>query len=560
MKSREFEPKLLTVLKNGYSFKNFYSDLTAGVIVGIISLPLAIAFAIASGVKPEQGLYTAIIAGFMIAVFGGSRVQVSGPTGAFIVVVYGIVVQYGYNGLAIATLMAGFLLIIMGITRMGVFIKYIPYPVIIGFTSGIAIIIFSSQVKDFLGLQTLTNPAEFIEKWSVIAESLSTVNWYSLFIGLFSIAVIILFQKYQPKVPGTLIAILASTAVVWLMDVPVDTIGSRFGEVPNHFPDFSMPSFTWSDIRNLVSPAITIALLGAIETLLSAVVSDGMIGTRHKSNMELIGQGIGNIFSPMFGGIPATGAIARTAANVKNGGRTPVSAIIHAVTLLFILLFLGSYAAHIPMAALSAILIVVAYNMSEWRNAKQLFYAPKSDVAVLLITFFLTVLIDLTVAIEVGVVIAAILFIRRMTEVSQYGYITHELKKTEEFDEEDQLKPSVTNIPKGVEIFELQGALFFGAAEQFKDAIQTIAEKPKVLILQMTQVLAIDATGIHSLEELLNSSKADKMTLIIAGIHSQPLFAVEKAGLADKINRDNIAGNLTEAIERSKQILKEKSI
>ena len=559
MKTREFEPKLLTILKNGYSLQNFYADLTSGVIVGIISLPLAIAFAIASGVKPEQGLYTAIVAGFLIAAFGGSRVQVSGPTGAFIVVVYGIVAQYGYNGLAIATLMAGVLLIVMGITRMGVFIKYIPYPVIIGFTSGIAVIIFSSQIKDFLGLQTASNPAEFIEKCRVIAESISTVNLYALMIGLLAIITILFFQKYQPKIPGTLAAIILTTIIVWFFDLPVDTIGSRFGSVPNQFPELSFPDFSWRDIRSLFSPAITIALLGAIETLLSAVVSDGMIGTRHKSNMELIGQGIGNIFSPMFGGIPATGAIARTAANVKNGGRTPVSAIIHAVTLLLILLFLGSYAAHIPMAALSAILIVVAYNMSEWRNAKQLFYAPKSDVAVLLVTFFLTVLIDLTVAIEVGIVIAAILFIRRMTEVSQYGYITHELKKTEEFDDDEQLKPNMTNIPKGVEIFELQGALFFGAAEQFKDAIRTISDKPKILILQMTQVLAVDATGIHSLEELLNSSKADGITLIIAGIHSQPLFAVEKAGLADKINRDNIAGNLTEAIERAREILNKKN-
>lgn len=555
MKTREFEPKLLTILKNGYTHKNFYADLTSGVIVGIISLPLAIAFAIASGVKPEQGLYTAIIAGFLIAAFGGSRVQVSGPTGAFIVVVYGIVAQYGYNGLAIATLMAGILLIVMGITRMGVFIKYIPYPVIIGFTSGIAVIIFSSQIKDFLGLQTASNPAEFIEKCRIIADSISTVNYYSMMIGLSAILTIIFFQKYQPKIPGTLAAILLMTVIVWFFDLPVDTIGSRFGSVPNQFPEFSFPNFSWHEIRDLFSPAITIALLGAIETLLSAVVSDGMIGTRHKSNMELIGQGIGNIFSPMFGGIPATGAIARTAANVKNGGRTPVSAMIHAITLLLILLFLGSYASKIPMSALSAILIVVAYNMSEWRNAKQLFNAPKSDVAVLLVTFFLTVLIDLTVAIEVGVIIAAILFIRRMTEVSQYGYITHELKKTEEFDDDDQLKPSLTNIPKGVEIFELQGALFFGAAEQFKDAIRTISDKPKVLILQMTQVLAIDATGIHSLEELLNSSKADGITLVIAGIHSQPLFAVEKAGLADKINRDNIVGNLTEAIERTRKIL-----
>lgn len=558
MKSREFEPKLFTIFRLGYTLQDFYKDLTAGVIVGIIALPLAIAFAIASGVKPEQGLYTAIIAGFFIAVFGGSRVQVSGPTGAFIVVIYGIVVQYGYNGLAIATILAGIILIVMGITRIGIFIKYIPYPVIIGFTAGIAVIIFSSQVKDFLGLQTATNPADFIEKWEVIFQSLTTINFYALGVGIFSIATIIFFQKFQPKIPGTLAAILLATFVVWIFNLPVETIGSRFGSVPNHFPTLTFPDFKWSDFQKLISPALTIALLGAIESLLSAVVSDGMINARHRSNMELIGQGIGNILSPMFGGISATGAIARTAANVKSGGRTPVSAIIHALTLLMILLFLGEYSALIPLSSLAAILIIVAFNMSERQHIKQLMKSPRSDILVLLVTFLLTVLIDLTVAIQVGVLIAAILFIKRMNDVSQYGYVTQELRNMDEFDDDGWVRSATPNIPEGVEVFELQGALFFGAVQQFKDAIQIIEKKPKILILRMRQVLAIDATGIHSLEELFESSLSDNMTLVISGIHSQPLFALEKAGLADKIKRENILGNINEAIQRAKQILEEK--
>lgn len=558
MKSREFEPKLFTIFRLGYTLQDFYKDLTAGVIVGIIALPLAIAFAIASGVKPEQGLYTAIIAGFFIAAFGGSRVQVSGPTGAFIVVIYGIVVQFGYNGLAIATILAGIILIVMGITRIGIFIKYIPYPVIIGFTAGIAVIIFSSQVKDFLGLQTATNPADFIEKWEVIFQSLTTINFYALGVGIFSIAIIIFFQKFQPKIPGTLAAILLATFVVWIFNLPVETIGSRFGSVPNHFPTLTFPDFKWSDFQKLISPALTIALLGAIESLLSAVVSDGMINARHRSNMELIGQGIGNILSPMFGGISATGAIARTAANVKSGGRTPVSAIIHALTLLMILLFLGEYSALIPLSSLAAILIIVAFNMSERQHIKQLMKSPRSDILVLLVTFLLTVLIDLTVAIQVGVLIAAILFIKRMNEVSQYGYVTHELRKMDEFDDDGWVRSSTPNIPDGVEVFELQGALFFGAVQQFKDAIQIIEKKPKILILRMRQVMAIDATGIHSLEELYESSLSDNMTLVISGIHSQPLFALEKAGLADKIKRENLLGNINEAMIRAKQILEEK--
>ncbi len=560
MLSKDFEPKLLTLFKNGYSWKEFQADATAGIIVGIVALPLAIAFAIASGVKPEQGLYTAIIAGFIVAVFGGSRVQVSGPTGAFIVVIYSIVSKFGYNGLAIATLMAGIILVIMGLTRMGAFLKYIPYPVIVGFTTGIAVIIFSSQINDFLGLAIEKVPADFIQKWELYFEHFYSVNYLALIVGLVSIFIIILFQKFLPRIPGTLVSILGVTFVVQLFNIPVDTIGSRFGSVPNSLPPLSFPDFTWVQIQQLISPAITIALLGAIETLLSAVVADGMIGTRHRSNMELVALGIGNIFSPLFSGIPATGAIARTATNVKNGGRTPVASIIHALTLFLILIYLGHYAAMIPMATLAAILIIVAYNMSELERFHKLLNSPKSDVAVLITTFLLTVLVDLTVAIEIGVLLAAVMFIKRMTEVTQANFLSKELNNPDNENMEDSVDSVLQKIPKEVEVFELQGALFFGAIDTFKEAIKFIEKRPKVLILRMRNVVAIDASGINSLDELYESFKKDGIVLLISGIHSQPLFAIQKSGLIDKMGIDNIVGNLNEAILKSEEILKSMSV
>jgi len=555
MLNKDFEPKLLTLMKKGYSWKAFQGDAIAGIIVGIVALPLAIAFAIASGVKPEQGLYTAIIAGFIVAALGGSRVQVSGPTGAFIVVVYSIVAKFGYNGLAVATLMAGIILIIMGLTRMGAFLKYIPYPVIVGFTTGIAVIIFSSQVKDFFGLSIEKVPADFIEKWSVYFEHFSSLNFIALVVGLVSIFIIIFFQKYLPRIPGTLVSILGVTVVVQLFNIPVETIGSRFGSVPNSLPALSFPDLSWAQIQLLISPAITIALLGAIETLLSAVVADGMIGTRHKSNMELVALGIGNIFSPLFSGIPATGAIARTATNVKNGGRTPVSSIIHALTLFLILIYLGQYAAKIPMATLAAILIIVAYNMSELDRFHKLLKSPKSDVAVLVTTFLLTILVDLTVAIEIGVLLASVMFIKRMTEVTQASFLSKELNNSDNENMEDSLDSVLQKIPKEVEVFELQGALFFGAIDSFREAIKFIEKRPKILILRMRNVVAIDASGINSLEELYDSFKKDGIVLLISGIHSQPLFAIQKSGLIDRMGIDNIVGNLNEAILKSEEIL-----
>ncbi len=440
--SSPFMPKLFTVLREGYTRKQFWQDLTAGVIVGIIALPLAIAFAIASGVKPEQGLYTAIIAGFLISALSGSRVQIGGPTGAFIVIVYGIVQQYGYDGLMIATFIAGIMILAMGFARLGVVIKYIPYPVIVGFTTGIALIIFSGQMRDFFGLQMANVPAEFIDKWTVYAEHFATINPHALGIGLLSLAIVVWWPKLTHRVPGSLIAILAATALVHVFNLPVETIGSRFGEVPSHLPKPHVPELSWSLFTKMFSPALTIALLAAIESLLSAVVADGMLGTRHRSNMELIAQGVANIVSPIFGGIPATGAIARTAANIKNGGRTPIAGLVHALTLLLIMLFFAKWAALIPMATLAAILVVVAYNMSEWHLFIKIFRSPRSDVAVLLITFLLTVLIDLTVAIEVGVVLAAFLFMRRMSMVTQVGFITEASKRARK-----KMKSSCGAIP-----------------------------------------------------------------------------------------------------------------
>ena len=549
---KRLEPKLFTILREGYTKELFLADLTAGVIVGIVALPLSIAFAIASGVKPEQGLITAIIAGFIVSAFGGSRVQIAGPTGAFIVIVYGILEQYGFQGLVIATIMAGFLLIIMGFARLGTLLKFIPYPLTIGFTSGIALIIFSSQIKDLFGLRIQNLPADFIEKWILYFEKMSTINLDALLVGVGSLVVILLWSRITHRVPGPLVAILLATAVVHLFHIPVETIGSRFGEVPSNLPAPHSPHITWKTITNLVSPAITIALLGSIESLLSAVVADGMTRTRHRSNMELIAQGIANIASPLFGGLPATGAIARTATNVKNGGRTPIAGIIHSITLFLIMIFFGKWAALIPLPALAAILIVVAYNMSEWHSFVKVLRSPKSDVAVMLITFGLTVLIDLTVAIEVGIVLAALLFMRRMSEVSHVNAITRDLQ--EERDEEDT-GMSRRIIPQGVEVFEVYGTLFFGAVDQFTESMRFLVKKPRVLILETRNLLAIDATGIHAVENLIPELSQQKIHLIISGIHKQPLFAMQQAGIFDQIGEDNVCGNLDEALERAHVLL-----
>lgn len=546
------KPKLFTTLK-GYTKKQFTSDLTAGVIVGIVALPLAIAFGIASGVTPEKGIITAIIAGFVISFFGGSRVQIGGPTGAFIIIVYGIVQQYGTTGLAIATIMAGIILVIMGLVKFGSLIKFIPYPVVVGFTSGIALLIFSTQIKDFFGLQLVKVPSEFHEKWMAYFETLSTINYYVLGISMLALLIMIFWPKVTHRIPGSLIAIIVTTLVVIIFKLPVDTIGSRFGEIPSELPSPSLYEINLSVIRNLIGPATVIAILAAIESLLSAVVADGMIGGKHRSNMELVAQGLANIITPIFGGIPATGAIARTATNIRNGGRTPVAGIIHAITLLLIMLFFGSYAKLIPMATLAAILIIVAYNMSEWRSFKSLLKSPKSDVAVLLTTFFLTVIFDLTIAIEIGMVLAVLLFMKRMSEVSNVSVITRELE-----DSEDQLDPNSIDkkqIPEGVEVFEINGPFFFGAAKKFKDEMAVIEKPPKVRIIRMRNVPAIDATGLQTLKDFFNDAKKHKTHMILSGVHTQPLYAMTQAGIFDLYGEENIHGNIDDALDRAREIL-----
>ena len=549
---RKLEPKLITVLREGYTLKQFRGDLLGGLTVGVVALPLSIALAIASGVKPEQGLYTAIFAGFVIAVLGGSRAQISGPTGAFIVIVYGIVQKYGYDGLVVATLIAGILLIIMGLARMGAFLKFVPYPVVIGFTSGIALIIFSSQVSDFLGLRLEKVPADFVEKWIEYVRHFATIDPATMGVGLASLLIIIFWPRVTHRVPGPLIAILAVTFVVQYFQVPVATIATRFGGVPNSLPMPQFPVVTWPLVQQMFSPALTIAILAGLESLLAAVVADGMMGTRHRSNMELIAQGAGNIVSVMFGGVPATGAIARTATNIKSGGTTPFSAIIHCVFLLLVLLFIGKWAAMIPMATLAAILVVVAYNMSEWREFRHLLSSPRGDIAVLLATFFLTVFIELTVAIQVGILLAAFLFLQKMSTETHVDVITDNLKEDEEFEGRDMTDIS---IPPRVEVFEIYGSLFFGAVRQFKESIRVVASKPKVLILRMRQVPTIDASGVHVLEELADEAFENGRIIIFSAVSRSVYRVMRKSGFVDKIGRKHFAGDIFAALEIAKSHL-----
>ncbi len=549
---KRLEPQLFSVLKEGYSWKLFTGDLVSGIIVGIIALPLAIALAIASGVNPVQGLYTAIIAGFIVSVFGGSRVQIAGPTGAFIVIVYGIVQTHGYGGLAVATLMAGILLIIMGFARFGTLLKFIPYPLTVGFTSGIAVIILTSQVNDYFGLGINNLPSDFIGKWLTYASEATSFSPEAVIIGGASLAIIIAMQRITMRIPGTLIVILVMTAIVHLFDIPVETIGSRYGDVPNTLPMPGFPNISWQTITHLFSPALTIAMLGAIESLLSAVVADGMTRTRHRSNMELIAQGIANILSPLFGGVPATGAIARTATNVRSGGRTPVAGIVHAVVLLIIMLLAGQWATLIPLPALAAILIVVAYNMSEWRSFLKVLKSPRSDVAVMLVTFALTVVVDLTVAIQVGVILSAILFIKRMAEVSQITPLSRDLQESEK---DDDAESGHVSIPDGVEVFEVFGSLFFGAVDKFTEMILSRSGKHRIFILETKNLLAIDATGIRAIEDLVNQLSHQNVRFLLSGIHKQPLFAITQSGLVDRIGEDALCGTLEEALEQARQML-----
>lgn len=539
------KPKLFSVLKN-YSKEQFTKDLIAGVIVAIIALPLSIALAIASGVKPEQGLYTAVVAGFFISFLGGSRVQIGGPTAAFVVIIYGIIAQYGMSGLTIATFLAGIMMILMGLLRFGNLIKFIPKTITVGFTLGIAIGIFSGQLKDLFGLNMGTVPAEFVEKWVSYIQYFNTIQWPTLMIGMLALFIQIFWPHVSQKIPGSLVAIIVTTAIVSFGHLSVDTIGDLY-TIKAGLPTLTMPNLSFSLIRQMISPAFTIAILASIESLLSCVVSDGMIGSRHRSNSELVGQGVGNMMSALFGGIPATGAIARTAANVKNGGRTPIAGIVHALTLLLILLFLMPYASLIPMSCLASILVIVAYNMSGWRTfIYMLRKAPKSDIAVLLITLFLTVFFDLVVAIEFGMILAAFLFLKRMSDVATVRqWVDKDNLDNEEISEDIDLK----RVPKHTVVYEIFGSLFFGATNEFLNF--THEEGKRVLILRMRNVPTMDISGLEALEETFEICKKRKMTLILSHVNEQPYHVMEKAGFIEKIGRDNICKNIDASLERA---------
>lgn len=540
------KPKLLTAFK-GYGRESFLNDLMAGTIVGIVALPLAIAFAIASGVGPDRGLVTAVVAGFVISALSGSRVNIGGPTGAFVVIVYGIVQKHGVDGLLVATVMAGLMLIAMGVAGFGSLIKFIPHPVTVGFTGGIAVIIFSGQVRDLLGLGMSEVPAEFFAKWAAYGRALGSVGWAAAGISAGCVAIIVLWPRVSRKIPGSLVALVGSTVLVALLDIPVETIASRFGEIPSSLPRPRLPPFDWAQVRELFSPALTIALLAGIESLLCATVADGMIGGRHRSNMELVAQGVANIASPLFGGIPATGAIARTATNVKNGGRTPVAGMVHAVVLLLLMLVLGRWAGLIPLCALAAILVVVAYNMSEWRTFRALLRSPRSDVWVLLITFALTVAVDLTVAIEAGMLLSLMLFMRNMSESVR----VHPLSEAMREESRPEAEPEVWGkgaFPPGVDVFDVQGPLFFGAAQHFEESLKVVGRRPRAVIVRIADVAHIDATGLHVLGQIAADCRARGIRFLLAGAQRQPKLALERSGLAGILGAGNLAPTVEAAV------------
>ncbi|MCC6460878.1 MAG: STAS domain-containing protein [Saprospiraceae bacterium] len=545
-----FNPKLLTLFKEGLSRQQLQQELIAGVIVAIVALPLAIAFAIASGVTPDKGLVTAVIAGFIIAALSGSRVQIGGPTGAFIPIVYGIVQQYGVDGLIVSTLMAGLLLVAMGLGRLGSVIKFIPHSLVVGFTTGIALIIFSSQVKDLLGLPIEKVPAEFVEKWQVYVQYLGQTNFWAAGIAIATATIAFAFPKISTKIPGALVAILIFTPLVQLFHLPVDTIQTRFGDIPTSLPVPALPHVTWTMLHELIRPAFTIAMLGAIESLLCAVVADSMAGGNHRSNTELIAQGLGNIGAALFGGIPATGAIARTATNIKNGGRTPIAGMTHAVVLLLIMLFAGAWAKLIPLSVLAGILVYVSYNMSEWRTFRSILRGQRADVMVLLTTFFLTVFFDLTVAIEIGMVLAAFLFIRRMAELGDIRPVEGRVGEMEEQSDADSMQ--FYPIPPDVQVFELNGPLFFGVAHKFKEAMRRVSKPPKVLILRMRFVPTIDETGIHNLREFVRNMQARNVRIILSGVAPMLHGELEEAGLIGMVGADNVVSHISQAVERAR--------
>jgi len=557
MKAFNIQTKLFSCLKT-YDKKTFMSDLMAGIIVGIVALPLAIAFGIASGVTPEKGIITAIVAGLVISLFGGSKVQIGGPTGAFIIIIYGIIQKYGFEGLTIATLMAGFFLVLFGLLRLGTIIKYIPYPIVVGFTSGIAVTIFTTQIKDLFGLTLPSNPSDFIEKWGVYLQNFNTIDPWCALIGVASVVVIAVTPRFSKKIPGSLIAIILMTIVALLLKnfagvLSIETIGDRFS-ISNELPAAQVPDMNWETIKSLVSPAITIAILGAIESLLSATVADGVIGGHHDSNTELVAQGLANIASPLFGGIPATGAIARTMTNINNGGKTPVAGIIHAVVLLLIFLFLMPLAKYIPMACLAGVLVVVSYGMCGWRSFLELMKNPKSDVTVLLITFFLTIIFDLTIAIEVGLIIACLLFMKRMSETTDVKAIT------EEIDLNQDAEFSTGNldhliIPQGVEVYEINGPYFFGAGNKFEEIMASFGDRPKVRIIRMRKVPFVDSTGIHNLTNLCEMSKKEGIQIVLSGVREKVNGQLEHAGFYHLIGEENICSHINLALKRANEII-----
>lgn len=554
----DFKPRLLQCLKN-YNRKTFVADLMAGIIVGIVALPLAIAFGIASGVTPEKGIITAIVAGFVISALGGSKVQIGGPTGAFIIIIYGIIQQYGMEGLTIATLMAGVFLILFGFLHLGTIIKFIPYPIVVGFTSGIAVTIFTTQVKDLFGLNITSVPSDFIEKWICYFNNFSTIDLWSSVIGIVSVVIIMLTPKVSKKIPGSLVAIIVMTVAALLLKQfagveSIETIGDRFA-ISNSLPEATVPALSWETIKNLVSPAITIAILGAIESLLSAAVADGVIGDHHNSNTELIAQGVANLASPIFGGIPATGAIARTMTNINNGGRTPIAGIVHAVVLLLIFLFLMPLAKYIPMACLAGVLVVVSYGMSGWRSFLALKKNPKSDVTVLLITFFLTIIFDLTIAIEVGLIIACLLFMRRMSETTDVHVISNEINPDDEDSDMHLGNIEHLTIPKGVEVYEINGPYFFGAGNRFEEIMATLGDRPQVRIIRMRKVPFVDSTGIHNLTNLCEMSQKEGIQIVLSGVTEKVHSQLDKAGFYDIVGQDNICSHIDIALDRAKEII-----
>lgn len=546
----EFTPKFFTLLKEGIHKETVTKDIVSGIIVGIVALPLALVFAMASGVSPEKGLVTAIIAGFIISAFGGSRVQIGGPTGAFIVLVYGIVQQYGVTGLTIATFMAGVFIILMGLARLGNYLKYLPYSLIVGFTSGIALIIFTSQINDFLGLEIQDLPADFLDKWPIFFEKIDQVNIYAVGIAVATLLISIYFSKIFRKIPGAILAIISITAVVYIFELPVETIQTRFGEIPNSIGKPEIPALDYQTIKSLIQPAFAIALLGAIESLLSAVVADSMIGGKHRSNAELVAQGTANIAAAFFGGIPATGAIARTATNVKNGGRTPIAGIVHAIVLLAVMLFLAPLAKYIPLACLAGILVVVAYNMSEWRQFASILKGNRMDVIILLTTFFLTVFFDLIIAIEVGVILSSFMFMKRMSSSLEINNLTRDFKTEEELFDREEL-----TIPAGVVLYEINGPLFFGVARQFQQTLTNIQVKPKAIIIRMRYVPMIDATGFQSLKEIINLFKKKNIPVILSGIQENLRKDFESHDFYKILEKEYVLDHIHQALEKTEEII-----